>query len=220
MPEDVPTSKLNSTRDFGAEILLYDRKRDDRDEICRSIIADKGYHFIPPFDDDDVIAGQGTVALELFDELGELDYLFVPLGGGGLLAGSVIAAAELSPGCKVIGVEPVSADDGARSIRQRSIVKILPPDSIADGALAQSVGIRNFKIILDRVHDAVSVTDAALIDAMRFLADSMRIVVEPTGCLGLAGALMSNIDFSGKRIGIVLSGGNIEFSKFAGYLLD
>jgi len=170
---------------------------------------------VPPFDHPHVIAGQGTVALELFAQTGPLDYLFVCVGGGGLLAGCALAAAELSPGCKVIGVEPEAGNDAQQSLRSGAIVRIAVPQTIADGAQTTAVGELTFPIMQRLVSDIVTVSDEQLRSQMRFFAERMKIVVEPTGCLAAAAVMNRLIDVRGKRVGVVISGGNVDFARIA-----
>ncbi|MGI3899093.1 MAG: threo-3-hydroxy-L-aspartate ammonia-lyase [Janthinobacterium lividum] len=220
MPEDAPVAKVAATRGYGAEVVLYDRYRDDREAVGRRLAAERGLALIPPYDHPDVIAGQGTAAKELFEETGPLDLLLVCLGGGGLLAGSALAAEALSPGCRVIGVEPEAGNDGQRSFRSGEIVHIEVPRTIADGAQTQHLGQLTFPIIRRLVSDVVTVPDAALVEAMRFFAERMRIVVEPTGCLGAAAAFSKAVDVKGQRVGVILSGGNVDMTRFATLLSD
>jgi threonine dehydratase len=173
---------------------------------------------VPPYDHDDVIAGQGTAAKELFEEVGDLDILLVCLGGGGLLAGSALAAKALSPGCRVIGVEPEAGNDGQQSFRSGAIVRIPVPSTIADGAQTTYLGERTFPIIRSLVEDVVTVSDAQLVGAMRFFLERMKIVVEPTGCLAAAAALDGVVPCAGKRVGVVISGGNVDPKALAGFL--
>ncbi len=215
MPQDAPAMKMAATSGYGAEIILYDRYTEDRQAISDRIARERGAALIPPYDHPDVIAGQGTAALELIEETGALDLLVVPLGGGGLLAGSALAARALSPGCSVIGVEPEAGNDGQQSLRKGEIVTIPVPRSIADGALPTHVGNHNFPILQDKVADIVTVTDAQLVETMRFFAERMKIVVEPTGCLAAAAVFNGIIPCSGKRVGIILSGGNVDIAAFA-----
>lgn len=214
MPQDAPASKVSATRDYGGEIIYYDRYRESREEICARLAADRGLTIVPPFDHPRVIAGAGTAARELFELIGELDVLLVCLGGGGLLAGSALAARALSPRCRVIGVEPEAGNDGQQSFRAGRIVRIPVPRSIADGALTTSLGAHNFPIIRALVHDIVTVSDAMLVDAMKFLAERMKMVVEPTGCLGAAAALARLCHQPGERVGVLLSGGNIDLAHY------
>jgi len=216
MPADAPAVKVAATRGYGAEVVLYDRaKGEDREQVAARISREKGASVIPPFDHRDVIAGQGTAAKELIEEVGPLDYLFVCTGGAGLLSGCAIAASHLSPGVKVIGVEPAAGDDAARSFRGKQLVRIDVPDTIADGARTQSLGALTFPLVLRHVSDIITVTDAQLIDAMRFLWERMKLVVEPTGALAAAGVLGGAVDVRGKRVGIILSGGNVDLKAIA-----
>jgi threonine dehydratase len=210
MPTDAPPTKLAATRAYGAEIVLYDRYREDREAIARNLAAESGATVIPPFDDPQVIAGQGTCAAELFAHTGKLDLLLVCLGGGGLLSGCALAAAELSPGCEVIGVEPQAGNDAQQSLRAGRRIGIEVPISIADGALTTMIGALPFAIIQRLVHDIVTVDDAALLSAMRFFAERMKITVEPTGCLAAAAAFTGAVTLSGKRVGVIISGGNTD----------
>ena len=215
MPSDAPTAKVEATRGYGAEIVLYDRYADDREAIGRRLAEANGLALIPPFDHPDVIAGQGTAAKELIEEAGPLDLLLVGLGGGGLLAGWALAAEARSPGCAVVGVEPEAGDDGQRSFRSGEIVRIAVPRTLADGAQTQALGQLTFPIIRRLVADVVTVPDAALVEAMRFFAERMRMVVEPTGCLAAAAAFTGAVGVRGKRVGVILSGGNIDMARFA-----
>jgi len=218
MPSEAPAAKLAATRDYGAEVVTYDRHRESREAIAQRLADERGLVLIPPFDHDDVIAGQGTAALELFDAVGALDALFVPLGGGGLLSGSLLAAEAISPRCAVFGVEPSAGDDGRQSLRRGEIVTIPIPDTIADGAMTTHLGARTFPIVQRLARGVVTVGDDALIQAMRFFAERMKIVVEPTGCLGAAGAFAEASHWQGKRIGVILSGGNVDLVRYGGWL--
>ena len=215
MPADAPEVKRAATRGYGARIVAYDRYREDREALCRALAAEAGLAVIPPFDHPDVIAGQGTAALELFEQAGELDALFVPLGGGGLLAGTLLAAAAASPACRVYGVEPATGDDGRQSLRRGERVRIAVPATIADGAQTQQLGVLTFPLIRAGVADILAVDDAALVGAMRVLAETLKLVVEPTGCLGFAGALSPGTALRGLRVGVILSGGNIDLRSLA-----
>jgi threonine dehydratase len=210
MPSDAPVLKLEATRGYGGEVVTYDRYKDDREAIGRQLAAERGLTMIPPYDHAEVIAGQGTAALELIEETGPLDALFVCLGGGGLLSGSALTAAARSPGCQVYGVEPEAGNDGQRSFRSGQIVRIPVPVSIADGALTTHLGERTFPIIRERVTDILTVSDAALVETMRFLLERLKIVAEPTGCLAAAAAMGGLVPIAGKRVGIILSGGNVD----------
>lgn len=215
MPEDAPAVKVAATRGYGGEVILYDRYTQDREEIGRRLAAEQGLTLIPPYDHPDVIAGQGTAAMELFEETGPLGVLVVPLGGGGLISGSALAAHALSPDCIVIGVEPETGNDGQRSFRSGEIVHIETPKTIADGAQTQHLGNHTFPIIRQLVGDIVTVSDAELVEAMSFFASRMKLVVEPTGCLAAAAVFSGKLDVTGKRVGIMLSGGNIDLGRFA-----
>ena len=215
MPHDAPALKVAATKDYGAEVIIYDRYKENREEIGRRLAQERGMTLIPPYDHPDVICGQGTAAMELFEEVGELDMLLVCLGGGGLLAGSAIAARALSPACKVIGVEPELGNDGQQSLRKGEVVHIGVPDTIADGAKVTHVGEHNFAVIRRLVDDIVTVSDAQLVAAMKFFAERMKMVVEPTGCLGAAAAMFQQAPVSGKKVGIIISGGNVDLPAFA-----
>jgi threonine dehydratase len=215
MPSDAPESKLEATRGYGGEVVTYDRYRENREEIALRLAAERGAPIIPPYDHPDIIAGQGTAAAELIEEVGTLDRLFVPLGGGGLLAGSLLSARALAPKCLVYGVEPAAGNDGEQSVRRGSIVRIEVPQTIADGAQTQSLGQRTFEIIRRDVAGIVTVSDAALVDAMRFFADRMKMVVEPTGCLSLAGARARAGELEDQRVGVIVSGGNVDAARYA-----
>jgi threonine dehydratase len=218
MPSDAPAMKVAATRGYDAEVVFYDRFTEDREAIGRERAAAGGLTLIPPYDHVDVIAGQGTAARELFEEVGALDMVLAPLGGGGLLAGCALTAAALSPGCRVIGVEPEAGNDGQQSFRKGEVVRIPVPKTIADGAMTTYLGAHTFAVIRQAVADVVTVSDAALVDTMRFFLERMKIVVEPTGCLAAAAALTGVIPCAGQRVGIVLSGGNIDLVSLAGFL--
>jgi threonine dehydratase len=216
MPADAPSVKVAATRGYGAEVALYDRARgESREALAAKIAAEKGAAVVPPFDHPMVIAGQGTAAKELIEDVGPLDYLFVCCGGAGLLSGCAIAAQHLSPGTKVIGVEPAAGDDAARSFHSKQLVTIDVPDTIADGARTQALGKHTFPLVLRHVSDIITVTDAELVEAMRFLWERMKLVVEPTGALATAGVLQGKIDVRDKRVGIILSGGNVDLKAIA-----
>ncbi len=215
MPHDAPATKLAATRGYGAEVVIYDRFTEDREAIARKIAAERGAPILPPYDHADIIAGQGTATLELFDEVGELDLLFVPLGGGGLLSGALLAARGR---CRTWGVEPEAGNDGQQSLRAGTIVHIATPATIADGAQTQHLGQLTFPIIQRDAAGIVTASDAQLVEAMKLFAERMKLVVEPTGCLGLAGARHGGIAIAGARVGVVISGGNIDLSRFAAML--
>ncbi|MGL4438127.1 MAG: threo-3-hydroxy-L-aspartate ammonia-lyase [Bosea sp. (in: a-proteobacteria)] len=215
MPSDAPAAKIAATRGYGAEVITFDRYSQDRELLTRQVAAERGSAIIPPFNHPNVIAGQGTSAKELIEEVGPLDMLFVCLGGGGLLAGCALAAHALSPGIKVIGVEPEAGDDGRQSLRAGHIIKIDVPKTIADGTQTQALGDITFAIIRRDVADIVTVSDAELIDAMRFAAERMKMVVEPSGALGMAAAMTAKVAVRGLRVGVVVSGGNTDLASFA-----
>ncbi len=216
MPADAPQVKVAATRGYGAEVVLYDRSRgESREQVAAKIAADSGASMVPPFNHPHVIAGQGTAAKELLEDIGALDYLFVCCGGAGLLSGCAIATKHLSPGTRVIGVEPAAGDDAARSFRARKIVHIDVPDTIADGARTQALGDITFPLVLRHVDDIITVTDEQLVAAMRLLWERMKLVVEPTGALATAGVLGGTIDVRDKRVGIILSGGNVDLKAMA-----
>jgi threonine dehydratase len=215
MPEDAPAAKVAATRGYGATVVTYDRYTEDREQIGRALAERDGLTLIPPYDHADVIAGQGTAAKELFDEIGPLDAFFVCLGGGGLLSGSALATRALSPGCLLYGVEPEAGNDGQQSFRSGQIVHIDTPRTIADGAQTQHLGQLTFPIIQRDVDDILTVSDDELVACMRFFAERMKIVVEPTGCLGFAAARKMKDSLRGKRIGVLVSGGNIDLARFA-----
>jgi threonine dehydratase len=215
MPHDAPALKVAATKGYGAEVIVYDRYTENREEIGRRLALERGMTLIPPYDHPDVICGQGTAAMELFEEAGPLDVLLVPLGGGGLLAGSALAAAAMSPDCRIIGVEPEAGNDGQQSLRTGAVVHIAVPDTIADGAMVTHVGAHNFEVIRREVDDIVTVTDAQLVATMKFFAERMKMVVEPTGCLGAAAAMHGVVAIEGRKVGILISGGNVDLSRFA-----
>jgi len=214
MPKDAPAAKVAATRGYGGEVVLYDRYSEDREAIGRRLAEERGMTLIPPYDHPHVIAGQGTAAKELFDEVGPLDALFVCLGGGGLLAGSALAARALSPQAKVYGVEPEAGNDGQQSLRSGAIVHIETPQTIADGAQTQHLGKLTFEIIKRDVDDILTASDAELVEAMRFFATRMKTVVEPTGCLGFAAARRQGRTLAGRRVGVIVSGGNVDLERF------
>ncbi len=218
MPHDAPAAKVAATRGYGAEVVAYDRYKEDREAIGRRLAAERGLALIPPYDHADVIAGQGTAVKELIEEVGPLDLLLVCLGGGGLLAGSALSAEALSPGCRLVGVEPEAGNDGQRSFRSGEIVHIPVPQTIADGAQTQQLGQLTFPIIRRLVSDIATVPDSTLVDAMRFFAERMKMVVEPTGCLAAAAAFSGAVACRGKRVGVILSGGNVDLARLAALL--
>ncbi len=215
MPHDAPRIKVEATRGYGATIVVYDRYREDREAIARALAEEHGMTLVPPYDAPAVMAGQGTAAKELFEDAGPLDVLLVCLGGGGLLSGCAVAARALNPDCRIIGVEPLAGNDGQRSLRSGSIVHIDTPVTIADGAQTQHLGQFTFPVIQALVDDIVTVTDQELVEAMLFAAGRMKMVVEPTGCLAIAAALNGRVALDGARVGLLVSGGNIDLLRFA-----
>jgi threonine dehydratase len=218
MPLDAPAAKVAATKGYGGNVVTYDRYTEDREEIGRNLADKHGMTLIPPYDHPDVIAGQGTAAKELIEEVGALDALFVCLGGGGLLSGSALAARELAPDCKIYGAEPEAGNDGQQSFRSGSIVHIETPKTIADGAQTQHLGQYTFPIIKRDVTDILTATDEQLVACMRFFAERMKIVVEPTGCLGFAAAREMKDQLKGKRVGVIVSGGNVDMERYSAFL--
>jgi threonine dehydratase len=219
MPTDAPASKLAATRGYGAAIVTYDRYTEDRAALAADLAGRRGLTLVPPYDHPHVIAGQGTAVLELLADHGPLDALFVCLGGGGLLSGSLLAVQALAPGCAVLGVEPEAGDDGRQSLRAGRIVTIDQPRTIADGAATRFLGDRTFPIIAEHVEDVVTVPDAALVEIMALFASRYKVLVEPTGALALAGlraAVAADPQrFAGARVGVTISGGNVDLDRFA-----
>ncbi|HWT06922.1 MAG TPA: threo-3-hydroxy-L-aspartate ammonia-lyase [Xanthomonadales bacterium] len=215
MPSDAPAAKLAATRGYGAEVVTYDRERMNRAELAASIAAERGATLVPPYDDPAIIAGQGTVALELIEDAGPLDVLLVPLGGGGLLAGSALAATALSPGVRIYGVEPEAGDDWVRSWRENRIVSIPVPKTIADGQQTQSPGELTWPIVRALATGVVTVSDDEIRAAMRFAFERLKLVLEPSGASALAALLFGKIDVRGARVGVTLSGGNVDPATFA-----
>jgi len=218
MPADAPSVKLAATRGYGAEVVLYDKHKEVREEVAERVARERALAMIPPFDHPHVIAGQGTSAKELIEEAGPLDYLFVPVSGGGLISGCAVAASHLSPGCRVIGVEPEAGDDATRSFKTKTLQTCHNPDTIADGARTHSLGQLTFPLVLRYVHAMVTVSDAELLRAMFYLWERMKIVVEPTGALGAAGLFERGLPVAGRRVGVVLSGGNVDLKLLARFV--
>jgi threonine dehydratase len=211
MPLDTPPAKLEATRGYGAEIVTYDRYSEDREALGRALAKERGLSLVPPYDHPLVMAGQGTAALELLDETGGLDTLVVPLGGGGLLAGSATAAAGRA---RVFGVEPEAGDDTRRSLEAGERIAIDVPRTIADGLQATAPGELTFEVNRERVDGVVTVSDQEIVDAMAFLFDRMKLVTEPSGAVGVAALLQGRID-AGQRVGVIVSGGNVGVGRFA-----
>ena len=214
MPEDTPDTKLNATRGYGAEIVPYDRYRDDWEALLARVAADRGLAIVHPYDDWLVMAGQGTVALELIDEVGELDLLLVPVGGGGLIAGCAVAAKSLQPEIRIVGVEPESGEDTRRSLQAGERVEIEVPNTIADGLQLRTPGELTFEVTRRLVDDVATVTDVDIVDALLFLFERMKIIAEPSGASALAAALAGKVSTRGRRTGVIISGGNVGFERF------
>lgn len=213
MPDDAPSVKLAATRGYGAEVLLYKRAQMTREDLAQQLIKERQLTFIHPYDHPHVITGQGTAAKELIEEVGELDLLLVCCGGGGLLSGCAIATKALSPGCKVIGVEPQRADDATRSFHTKTLHTVHNPDTIADGARTPSLGKITFPIVLHYVDDMVTVSEEAIRRTMFFLWERMKIVVEPTGVLAAAALLSGVVKAPDARVGVIISGGNVDLKQ-------
>ncbi len=213
MPENAPAAKRRATEGYGARIVSYDPARAKREEIAEELRRKGDPVLVPPYDHEDVIAGQGTAALELIEDTGELDVLLVPCGGGGLLSGSALAARRRSPGCRVVGVEPAAADDATRSFKTGVLHSVSNPPTIADGARTPSLGRLTFPLVRENVDDMLTVSDDDLVHAMRFVWERLKLIVEPTGVLGLAAALRGSLAVSGKRVGVILSGGNVDLAS-------
>jgi threonine dehydratase len=223
MPHDAPAAKLAATRGYqagqaGSEVIIYDRYKEDRAAIGARIAAERGMTLIPPFDHPHVMAGQGTAALELIAEVGHLDALLVCVGGGGLISGSAVAAKHKLPGITVVGVEPEAGNDTQQSLAAGRIVAIDVPQTIADGAQTQASGQLTFPVIQALVSRVVTVSDAQLVRTMQFFAERMKQVVEPTGCLGAAALLEGIETWRGARVGVILSGGNVDLARYAQFL--
>jgi threonine dehydratase len=217
MPSDAPEVKRQATIGYGAEVVLYDPRRENREAIGRRLADERGLTLVPPFDHPHVIAGQGTAARELLEEVGSLDILLVPCGGGGLLAGSALAARQLAPSCRVIGVEPRAGDDATRSFQTRTLQTVRNPATVADGARTPSLGALTFPLVLAHVSDMRTVDDRELLRSMFFLWERLKLVVEPTGALGAAALLEGHVGAgpAGRRVGVILSGGNVDLSQMA-----
>ncbi len=216
MPADAPRVKVDATRGYGAEVMLYDRAGgESREAVAERLARERGATLVPPFDHPDVIAGQGTAARELLEDAGPLDWLVVPCGGAGLLSGSALAAGACTPAPRVVGVEPAAGDDAARSLRTGTLQRVDNPVTIADGARTPSLGALTFPLVLRHVHDIATVEDAQIVEAMRFLWERMKLVVEPTGALAAAAVLCGAVDVRGARVGILLSGGNVDLKAMA-----
>jgi threonine ammonia-lyase medium form len=218
MPTNSPKSKLEGTRAYGADIVLYDYMKENREVIGKRIAEEEGKVLVPPFNDDHIIAGQGTIGIEIFDKMKDLDYAFFPVGGGGLISGNAVALKHLMPGIKIIGVETETANDVYLSFRKGSIVSIQPTTTIADGMRTLAPGPKTFEIIKEKVDDVILVSDAEVIRAMMLIYSRMKIVVEPTAAVPLAAVLKNELNLSRKKIAIILSGGNVDMDVFFDWL--
>ena len=210
MPSDAPAVKRIATEGYGGEVILYDRDTEDREAIGRRLATERGLTLIPPYDHPHIIAGQGTAARELIEEIGPLDLLFVPCGGGGLLSGSAIAAKGMSPGCQVIGVEPAAGDDATRSFQTKQLQTVNNPKTVADGARTPSLGSLTFPLVMEHVSNMTTVDDPTLLKTMFYLWERMKLVVEPTGALAATALLQQKIKAKGLKVGVILSGGNVD----------
>ncbi len=215
MPKDAPALKLAATRGYGAEVLLYDRREESREEIARRLVAERGALLVPPFDDDAVIAGQGTLALELMEDVPDLDVLVTPCGGAGLLSGVAVAAKGARPGVRIFGVEPEAGDDVRQSVAKGEPVAIPVPQTIADCLQTTRPSGRTLRIVMALVEEILTVSDGELRRAMAFAAGRLKLVVEPGGAAGLAAVLAGRVPrIGGARVGVVLSGGNVDAELF------
>ncbi|MEW5720784.1 MAG: threo-3-hydroxy-L-aspartate ammonia-lyase [Chloroflexota bacterium] len=210
MPDDAPRVKLAATRGYGAEVITYDRLTGNREAIARQLVAERGATLVPPFNDPHIIAGQGTAALELLEEIPDLDALVSPIGGGGLISGCALAAKAMRAQIQIFGVEAIGADDAKQSLQRGEIVHIAPPTTIADGIRTQSIGTLTFPIMRALLSDVVLVNDDEILAAVRFALARMKIVVEPTGAVPIAAVMQNRIPTNLKRVGIIVSGGNIS----------
>ncbi|MBD2450473.1 threo-3-hydroxy-L-aspartate ammonia-lyase [Nostoc sp. FACHB-152] len=215
MPDDAPAVKQQATRGYGAEVILYNRQETDREELAKTLASDRHLTLIPPYDHPHIIAGQGTAALELIQEVGQLDLLLVCCGGGGLISGCAIATKALLPNAKVIGVEPELADDATRSFHSKTLQTVTNPQTIADGVRTPSLGKLTFPLVLDYVDDMVTVSETAIISTMFFIWERLKIVVEPTGALAAAALLEDVVQAPDKRVGVIISGGNVDLAQIS-----
>jgi threonine dehydratase len=215
MPSDAPRIKRSATEGYGAEIVEYDRSETTREALARTLSEERGLPIIPPYDHPHIVAGQGTAALELFEDCRPLDALVVCCGGGGLLSGSSIVARHVNPDVTVVGVEPANADDAARSFRSGEIQTVENPDTVADGARTPYLGAVTFPIIMKNVDDFATVSERSIVEAMYFMWERMKIVVEPTGALALSALLDGTLRFPGANVGVIVSGGNVDIPAAA-----
>jgi len=215
MPSDAPASKIAATRECGAEIIFYDRHKSHRAEIAKELCEERNATLVPPFDDPEIVAGAGTAALELLEEVPDLEVIAAPVGGGGLLSGSALAAHGINPAIELYGVEPEAGNDFQQSLERGEIVHTAVPITIADGLQTQAPGEITFAIVREHVRAIVTVTDDELRDAMRFAFERMKIVIEPSGAAALAAVMLGKIPARGKRTGVIISGGNVDAAKFS-----
>jgi threonine dehydratase len=220
MPSFAPLPKLEATRGYGAELVFYDRLGEERDALAGRLARERGATLMPPFDHPDIVSGAGTAAAELFDEVGALDRLLVPVGGGGLISGSALAARHYAPECRVVGVEPAAGDDGGESFRTGRLVRRPAGATIADGARTPSLGVLTFDLIRRHVSEMIAVPDPELVRAMRFVWERMKLVIEPTGALGLAALMSGKVAAPGERVGVIISGGNVDPIEALGWFRD
>ena len=218
MPSDAPEIKANATRSYGAEVIFYDRYKQSREEVGAKICRERGMILVPPFDDYLVMAGQGTAALELMEDVPDLDFLVVCSSGCGLLAGCATVAKHLRPSMRVFGVEPEAGNDTWQSFRKGERVEIPVPQTIADGLQQSSPGKLTFPIIQKLVEDILLVTDEEMIETLKFILERMKVLVEPSGAAAAAAVRHRKLDFVGKRVGVTLSGGNVDLSQLARYI--
>lgn len=218
MPADAPSVKLAATEGYGAEVIRYDRFKMTREAVCHQLAEERGSTIVPPFDHPHIVAGQGTAARELLEDVGVLDTLLVCCGGGGLLSGCAIAADALAPDCRVIGVEPAAGDDAARSFRSKTLETVHNPDTIADGARTSSLGKVTFPLVMHYVDDIVTVTDNDLLKTVMFLWERLKLVIEPTGALAATALLTQAIAKPDERVGVILSGGNVDLKLLSQWM--
>jgi threonine dehydratase len=215
MPTDAPKAKVEATRGYGAEVVFYDRLKDDREAVARGIAERDGLVLVPPYDDYLVMAGQGTCAMELFEEVTDLDAIVAPYGGGGLFAGASVVAKALNPRLECFAVEPAAGDDARQSFIKGERVKIAPPETIADGARPQTPGALTFPYLQKNAADVLTVSDAEIVEAIKFLLLRMKLLVEPTGALPAAAVLAGKLPSKVRRVGVILSGGNVDADALA-----
>jgi threonine dehydratase len=215
MPNDAPAVKVAATRGYGAEVLFYDRQRDDREAFARAVAEERGLALVPPYDHPHIMAGQGTAALELLETVPDLDAVVAPIGGGGLIAGIAVATHGARPQAQVLGVEPEGADDTRRSLTNGERVSIAPPTTVADGLRVTMPGALTFPVVQRHVADVLLVSDEEILEAVRFALLRLKLVLEPSGAVSLAAVLSGRLPASARRVGVILSGGNIDPPLFA-----